>query len=151
LRGDNPPPGGGAATDSNTYSYLKAHVAGGAVAGLTDAQFRQLLTFYLGLTPDGLLNIERLQLAPVLVEDDDFYFHLLGAEVFAGSGLIADPTPPFLLYLSNFNQAQALGNPFTAGCVSRPLFQFLLAMRLRRKPGMRCSEVIFWLDLHSTR
>ncbi len=114
MGGDNPPLGGGPAPNSNTYSYLKAHVAGGATAGLTDAQFRQLLTLYFGLTPDGRLNIERLQLAPLLVEDDDFYFHLLGAEVFPGSGLIADATPPFMLYLSNFNQVQSLGNPFAA-------------------------------------
>jgi hypothetical protein len=113
MGGDNPPSGGGPAPNSNTYSYLKAHVAGGAAAGLTDAQFRQLLTSYFGLTPDRRLNIEGLQLAPLLVEDDDFYFHLLGAEVFR-SGLIADPTPPFMLYLANFNQVQASGNPFSA-------------------------------------
>jgi hypothetical protein len=84
---------------------------------LTDAQFRQLLTNYFHLTPDGLLNIERLQLAPVLVDDDDFYFHLLGAEVFAGSGLLTDPTPLFQLYLENFNQVQSSGNPFATGQV----------------------------------
>ena len=54
------------------------------------------------------------QLTPVLTEDDDSYFHLLGAEVFSGSGLLADPSPPFGLYLSNFNQVQPLGNPFAA-------------------------------------
>jgi hypothetical protein len=59
-------------------------------------------------------NIEGLQLSPVLVEDDDFYFHLLGGEVSPITGLIADDTPPFGLYLSNFNQIQPLGNPFSA-------------------------------------
>jgi hypothetical protein len=55
--------------------------------------------------------MEGVQLSPVLVEDDDFYFHLLGGEVFA-NGLIADDTPPFGLYLANFNHIQLLGNPF---------------------------------------
>jgi cytosine/adenosine deaminase-related metal-dependent hydrolase len=114
MGGDNPPIGGGPSSDSNSYSYLKAHVAGGAAAGLSDAQFRQLLTRYFGLEPSGRLNIEAIQLAPLLVEDDDFYFHLLGAEVVAGSGLIADDAPPFLLYLANFNHVQPLGNPFAA-------------------------------------
>ncbi len=112
MGGDNPPAGGGPADDSNTYSYLKSHIPGASV--LTNDQFRQLLTFYFGLAPNGRLNIEGIQLAPVLVEDDDFYFHLLGGEVFAGSGLVADDTPPFGRYLANFNHIQRLGNPFAA-------------------------------------
>jgi 5-methylthioadenosine/S-adenosylhomocysteine deaminase len=111
MGGDNPPAEGGPADDSNTYSYLKAHIPG--ASALTDAQFRQLLTCYFGLAPNGRLNMEGIQLSPVLVEDDDFYFHLLGGEVFA-NGLIADTTPPFALYLANFNQIQLLGNPFIA-------------------------------------
>jgi hypothetical protein len=124
MGGDNPPEEGGPAPNSNTYSYLKTHVAGGTVSGLTDAQFRQLLTFYFGLDPSGRLNIETLQLAPVLVEDDDFYFHLLGAEVFPGSGLIADDTPPFMLYPANFNQLTRLGNPFVASNYRDRYFTF---------------------------
>jgi len=123
MGGDNPPPGGGPANDSNTYSYLKGHVAGGAASSFTDAQFRQLLTIFFGLAPNGRLNIEAIQLAPVLVEDDDFYFHLLGAEVF-GSGLIADETPPFMLYPANFNQIQPLGNPFAAPSYRNRYFSF---------------------------
>src|SRR4030095_5359252 len=68
MGGDNPPPGGGPAEHANTFSYLKPHIAG--ASELTDLQFRQLLTFYLGLAPDRRLNIERIQLTPVLVEDD---------------------------------------------------------------------------------
>jgi 5-methylthioadenosine/S-adenosylhomocysteine deaminase len=124
MGGDHPPAGGGPAPDTNTYSYLKAHVYGGLVAGLSDAQFRLLLTQNFGLTPDGLLNIEGLQLAPVLIQDDDFYFHLLGAEVFSGTGLIADSTPPFMLYLANFNQVQSAGNPFTAANYRNRYFSF---------------------------
>jgi len=110
MGGDNPPAGGGPADDSNTYSYLKAHIPG--ASALTDAQLRQELTFFFGLAPNGRLNMEGVELSPVLVEDDDFYFHLLGGEVFPISGLIADDTPPFGLYLANFNQIQPLGNPF---------------------------------------
>ncbi len=122
MAGDNPPAGGGPTDDSNTYAYLKAHIPG--ASGLTDTQFRQLLTFYFGLAPDGRLNIEGIQLAPVLVEDDDFYFHLLGAEVSTGSGLIADDTPPFGLYLANFNQVQPLGNPFGANAYRNRYYDF---------------------------
>jgi cytosine/adenosine deaminase-related metal-dependent hydrolase len=112
MGGDDPPPGGGPADDSNTYSYLKSHIAG--ASSLTDDQFRQLLTNFFGLAPNGRLNIEGIQLAPVLVQDDDFYFHVMGGEVFPDSGLIADDTPPFGLYLANFNHIQSLGNPFEA-------------------------------------
>ncbi len=72
------------------------------------------------------MNIEGIQLSPVLVEDDDFYFHALGAEVFTGTGLIADSTPPFGLYLANFNQIQLLGNPFTANKYRDRYYQFCI-------------------------
>jgi hypothetical protein len=126
MGGDNPPPNGGPADDSNTYSYLKAHIPG--ASALTDAQFRQLLTFYFGLAPNGRLNMEGIQLSPVLVEDDDFYFHLLGGEVFLDSGLIADTTPPFGLYLANFNQIQLLGNPFIANGYRDRYYQFCIPL-----------------------
>jgi len=45
MGGDNPPAGGGPADDSNTYSYLKVHIPG--AGALTDAQLRQVLTFFL--------------------------------------------------------------------------------------------------------
>lgn len=126
MGGDNPPAGGGPAPDSNTYSYLKAHIPGASF--LTDAQFRQLLTFYFGLAPNGRLNMEGIQLSPVLVEDDDFYFHVIGAEVFLDSGLIADTTPPFGLYLTNFNQIQLLGNPFIANKYRDRYYQFCISI-----------------------
>ena len=113
MGGDNPPPDGGPAANSNTYSYLKANIPGASF--LTDAQFRQQLTFFFGLDQQGRLNLEALQLLPLLVEDDDFYFKLLGGELFPDSGLIADPSPPFRLYSANFNHIRSLGNPFRAG------------------------------------
>jgi hypothetical protein len=124
MGGDNPPAGGGPAPDSNTYSYLKAHIPG--LSFLTDLQFRQLLTQVFHLAPNGRLNLEGIQLSPALVEDDDFYFHVLGGEVFVNSGLIADTTPPFGLYLANFNQIQLLGNPFTANGYRDRYYQFCI-------------------------
>ncbi len=65
-----------------------------------------------------------IQLLPVFVEDDHFYFHLLGGEVSANTGLIADDKPPFGLYPANFNQIQPLGNPFVAQLYRDRYFQF---------------------------
>lgn len=110
LGGDNPPTGGGTADDSNTYSYLKANIPG--AAGLTDSQFRYELTLFAGLDPRGRLNLEGIQLSPVLVEDDHFYFHLIGGDVSEGTGLVSDANPPFGLYPTNLNQIQVQGNPF---------------------------------------
>jgi hypothetical protein len=61
------------------------------------------------------VNIEGIQLAPVLVEDDDFYFHLLGGDLSRPSGLIGDTSPPFGLYPANLNHVPpGWGNPFDA-------------------------------------
>jgi 5-methylthioadenosine/S-adenosylhomocysteine deaminase len=111
LGGDNPPPGGGPGPPTNTYSYLKAHVSGGAAAGLPDALFRGLLAGNVGVLADGSLNIERVQLAPLFTADDDFLGHLLRGDVDGASGLLADPTPPFALYPANLNHVGPLGNP----------------------------------------
>ena len=54
LGGDNPPPGGGPGPATNTYSYLKAHVAGGAAAGLPDHVFYGLLASELGVAAGRL-------------------------------------------------------------------------------------------------
>jgi len=112
MGGDHPPVDGGPADDTNTFSYLKSHIPG--ASALTDAEFRAILTSFFRLTPDGRLNIEALRLEPVLIEDDHFYFHLIAGEVNAETGLIADPTPPFKLYLNNLNHVQTLGNPFAS-------------------------------------
>jgi hypothetical protein len=122
LGGDHPPAGGGPADDSNTYSYLKANIPG--ASGLPDFFFLQLLKTFLGVTSTGRLNLERIQLAPVLVEDDDFYFHLIGADVSPMTGLIEDDSPPFGLYPSNFNQIQPGGNPFATDAYRNRYFSF---------------------------
>jgi hypothetical protein len=58
-------------------------------------------------------DIERVDLAPVMIEDDDFYFQLIERNL-TRAGLIADATPPFVLYPANSNHIQASGNPFAA-------------------------------------
>jgi hypothetical protein len=122
LGGDNPPPGGGPADDSNTYSYLKAHIPG--AAAFTDGQFRSELTLFAGLAPGGRLNLEAIQLSPLLVEDDHFYFHLLGGDTSPVTGLISDAHPPFGLYLTNLNQIQPQGNPFDQQEYGQQYFEF---------------------------
>ena len=112
LGGDTPPPGGGPGPPINTYSYLKAHLAGGAAAGLSDSVFRGLLAAQVGVLPDGSLNLERVQLNPLFEADDDFMDHLLRGGVDPATGLLADPTPPFGLYPANLNHIGPLGNPF---------------------------------------
>jgi 5-methylthioadenosine/S-adenosylhomocysteine deaminase len=111
LGGDNPPAGGGPGPPTNTYSYLRAHVAGGQAAGLPDSIFRALLADEVGVLPDGSLNLERVQLLPLFAADDDFLGHLLRGELDPASGLLADPTPPFALYPANLNHIGPLGNP----------------------------------------
>ncbi len=112
LGGDNPPADGGPGPPSNTYSYLKAHVAGGQAAGLSDPFFRALLAANVGVLDDGSLNLERIQLAPLFAADDDFLGVLLRGEVDPATGLLADPTPPFALYPANLNHVGLFGNPF---------------------------------------
>jgi hypothetical protein len=48
---------------------------------------------------------------PVIDIDDDFLSHFLNGDVDPGTGLIADPSPPFRLYPANFNHIGADGNP----------------------------------------
>jgi hypothetical protein len=112
LGGDNPPPGGGPGPSTNTYSYLKAHVSGGAAANLPDPIFRGLLAANVGTLPDGSLNLERVQLLPLFEGDDDFLAHLLHADVDQATGTLADPTPPYALYPANLNFVGPLGDPF---------------------------------------
>jgi 5-methylthioadenosine/S-adenosylhomocysteine deaminase len=110
--GDAPPVEGGQAADSNTYSYFKARFAGGTLAEMPDADFRTaVLTPFFGLA-GGRLNLEKIQMTPVLLEDDDFFFVLVGAVADTITGLPADATPPFKLYPANFNHAPSGVDPF---------------------------------------
>ena len=49
----------------------------------------------------------------------------LGGEGVSDSGLIADTTPPFGLYLANFDQIQPLGNSFTSNACRDRYYQFV--------------------------
>ena len=111
LGGDAPPAGGGPAPDTNTYGYLKARWGQGAYAAASDADFRAALTGFFGLDPNGRLNIEAIQMVPPVDDADDFLGHLLNGDIDPGTGLIADPTPPFALYPANLNHIGPQGNP----------------------------------------
>jgi len=110
LGGDNPPPGGGPADLTNTYSYLKQHFT--LPFPMTDAQFMQFVLVPRAGTVGGKLNLERLTLTPLFTIDDEFFFDVLGDRINPATGLLDDPTPPFKLYLSNENQLENGVNPF---------------------------------------
>jgi 5-methylthioadenosine/S-adenosylhomocysteine deaminase len=82
---------------------------------LSDLAFQLYLASEFRFQRSIAVNIEAIQLAPVLVEDDDFYFHLLGGDLMRPSGLIGDTSPPFGLYPANLNHVPpGTGNPFDA-------------------------------------
>jgi hypothetical protein len=106
---DNPPPGGGPADLTNTYSYAKQRFT--LPFPMTDAQFLQFVIIENAGLVGGKINLERLTLAPIFTENDDFFFDLLGARVNPVTGVLDDATPPFLLYRSNVNHVQHGVNP----------------------------------------
>jgi cytosine/adenosine deaminase-related metal-dependent hydrolase len=112
LGGDHPPAGGGPGPPNNTYGYLKAHVAGGAAAGLPDAVFWGFLAQHVGVLADGSLNIEAMRLEPLFEDDDALLLDVLHGDVDPSTGLVADPDPPYRLYPANLDQIGPLGNPF---------------------------------------
>jgi len=81
---------------------------------MTDEQFMWFVLIPSAGLVNGKLNLEALTLAPLLENDDDFFFDVLGARFDAATHVIADPTPPFLLYPSNANQLVAGVNPFAS-------------------------------------
>jgi hypothetical protein len=109
LGGDAQPPGGGTAPNTNTYSYLKARWGGGVHAATTDAAFRTVLTNQFGTDAMGRLNLEAVQLKPLMDRDDDFLGHLLNGRT--AGGLFVDPSPPFGLYPANLTHIGPSGNP----------------------------------------
>jgi 5-methylthioadenosine/S-adenosylhomocysteine deaminase len=83
---------------------------------LSDLAFQVYLASQFRFGRGIAVNIEAVQLAPVFVVDDDFYFYLLGGELFPSNALIADPSPPFKFYPANLNHYRrpGRGNPFSA-------------------------------------
>ena len=118
MAGDHPPSDGGPAPLTNTYSYLWSNILAGRQYTLAQFTLAMAADMFVGTTPDGRLNMEAVQLSPVLIEDDDFAFHLLGGDAVPGTRLIADGTPPFKLYAANFNHIGALGNPLEASALA---------------------------------
>jgi len=112
LGGDGPPMGGGPADPSNTYSYLKQHIP--LPFPMTDDQFRQFVIIPVAGTIDGKLNLEAIQLTPLLPDEDDFFFDLLGARIDSDTHLLSDSTPPYKLYPANANQMSNGTNPLAA-------------------------------------
>jgi cytosine/adenosine deaminase-related metal-dependent hydrolase len=104
---------------NQTYSFLKANLLNGFYEAKTNERFEDFLATKVGRRRDGSLNIESIQLAPLLTVDNDFLSHILRAEV-DENGLIADPTPPFTLYAANFNQVTPQGNPFAGWSAEAP-------------------------------
>jgi 5-methylthioadenosine/S-adenosylhomocysteine deaminase len=112
LGGDQPPPGGGPSSPfTNTWSYLKAHIAGASL--LPDLTFNLGLAFFFGMTPDGKVNLEAMTPPPLFVVDDHWWFATLAASRDRVTGLTADAHPPYAEYLSNANQLTPFGNPFS--------------------------------------
>jgi cytosine/adenosine deaminase-related metal-dependent hydrolase len=110
LGGDNPPPGGGPADATNTYSYLKAHLDRGIFARDSDTQFHDVLASLYGTDTAGRLNLESIAPTPVL-GPDPLRTAINDGRVDPSTGLLADPAPPFKLYPANFNQIGPAGNP----------------------------------------
>jgi 5-methylthioadenosine/S-adenosylhomocysteine deaminase len=110
LGGDHPPAGGGPADLTNTYSFAKQHFT--LPFPMTDAQFLQFVIIPTAQLVGGKINLERLTLAPLLTDEDDFFFDVLGAKINPATGLLDDPSPPFLIYRSNANQVQNGADPF---------------------------------------
>jgi len=127
LGGDNPPKGGGPAPISNTYSYLKQHFT--LPFPMTDAQFTQLVLIPFAGTVGGNLNLERLMLTPLLQDEDEFFFDVLGVRISPTTGLLGDPSPPFMLYRSNPNQEQNGVNSYATEAYEDRWYPLPTAMR----------------------
>lgn len=109
LGGDHAAPASGQPPSSSTFTFLHALWNHGEDKTLTDAQFLDVLRGFAHLF-DGRLNLERIDLAPLLTDDNHFYFSVLEGK-HTPTGLPADQAPPFHLYPANVNQATT-GNPF---------------------------------------
>jgi hypothetical protein len=137
LGGDHPPPGGGPAGLTNTYGYLKQHFT--LPFPMTDAQFTQLVLIPIaGFAPGDKLNLERLTLTPLLENDDEFFFDVLGARIISMTGLLLDATPPFMLYPLNANQLQSGDNPFAPDDYENRWYRLLGAVSGTEQPDDGC-------------
>ncbi len=95
LGGDAPTAGGGTSPITNTYSYLKARFLG--TAGLTHAQFFQLVVAPFAGLVGGRINLEAVTASPVLPEDDRWRHAVLDAD-------LSSVVWPYGQYLANHHQ-----------------------------------------------
>jgi cytosine/adenosine deaminase-related metal-dependent hydrolase len=105
LGGDGAKRASGLVSRSATFSYLRARWNHGKDAKLSERAFRDtvLATRYGVL--DGRVNLERIELSPLLTDDDGLFFTVL-------EGRPPAAPLPFRLYPANVNQARGGGNPF---------------------------------------
>jgi 5-methylthioadenosine/S-adenosylhomocysteine deaminase len=117
LGGDGAAQASGPPPASATFSYLRTHIAGGRYQALADDVFRDTVLAALAGRVNGRINLERIELGPLLTSDDHFFFSIMGGQaVEAPRRLAADPpdlaTAPYRPYPWNLNQTGARGNPF---------------------------------------
>jgi len=97
-----PPAAATAAAFQRRFAYLKSRVRFGALANVSDEQFRSsYLEPTFGLRADGSLNAQAIALSPLLPWDDEDRFALI------------EGRPGGLHYPTNLNHIPATGpNPF---------------------------------------
>jgi 5-methylthioadenosine/S-adenosylhomocysteine deaminase len=100
LGGDVPPPDGGQADNTNTYSYLKTRFNG--TAALSDAQFRSLVLVPFFGTANGRLNLERMAPSTLIAADDHWLLTVIEGRT-NEVGLLDDPAAPYARYPANIN------------------------------------------------
>ena len=110
LGGDHARPRSGPAPRSATFAYLRARWNGGKDRRLSEAAFRDTVLKPLYGLVGRRLNLERVELSPLLTDDDHFFFTVIEGRR-TRAGLPADPAPPFRLYRANVNQARSGSNP----------------------------------------
>ncbi len=110
--GGEQPRGSAAKKGETFYGYLWKNMQGDQFNQKTtyDEFLSKLKTAY-PTSPVGGVNLERMQLPPLLTDDDDFSFAVLGQRL-TPSGRIDDKTPPYRIYQANLNHIQAGENPF---------------------------------------
>jgi hypothetical protein len=68
-------------------------------------------------------------LTPLLQDEDEFSFDVLGVRISPTTGLLGDPSPPFMLYRSNPNQEQNGVNSYATEAYEDRWYPLPTAMR----------------------
>jgi cytosine/adenosine deaminase-related metal-dependent hydrolase len=110
LGGDNATPASGQPPPTANFTYLHTRWKDAAVRNLSNPNFRAYLTRLFQLNGKRT-NLERIDLVPLLTDDNHFFFTVVQANL-TTNGLPNDPNPPFHPYAINTNQATKTENPF---------------------------------------